>query len=183
MQPTKIRLENIRFGYEHVFEKSSAVDTAEPKYSVEVRVPKDNKKACDLLWETIEAHKQEAMKSNKGKLPKDFKVWVKDGDDEDAGAQYAGHWYFSAKSTNPVGVFSTQKGTDGKPKPLAREDFKGGDYGHVSVSAFTYEKGGNGISFFLNGLMKTRDGEAIGMDASSDFADLADEAADNDVEL
>ena len=176
-------MENIRFGYEHVFEKSSAVDTAEPKYSVEVRVPKDNKKACDLLWETIEAHKQEAMKSNKGKLPKDFKVWVKDGDDEDADAQYAGHWYFSAKSNNPVGIFSTQKGTDGKPKPLAREEFKGGDYGHVSVSVFTYSKGGNGISFFLNGLMKTRDGEAIGMDASSDFADLADEAADDDVEL
>lgn len=183
MQPTKIRLENIRFGYEHLFEKSSAVDTAEPKYSVEVRVPKDNKKACDQLWDAIEAHKQEAMKSNKGKLPKDFKVWVKDGDDEDADAQYAGHWYFSAKSSNPVGIFSTQKGTDGKPKQLAREEFKGGDYGHVSVSVFTFSKGGNGISFFLNGLMKTRDGEAIGMDASSDFADLADEAADDDVEL
>lgn len=179
-------MENIRFGYEHVFEKSSAVDTAEPKYSVEVRVPKDNKKACDLLLEAIEAHKQDVMKANKGKLPKEFRVRLNDGDEEDADPQYAGHWYFSAKSSTPVGVFSTQKDANGKPKQIGREDFRGGDYGHVSVSVFTYSKGGEGISFFLNGLMKTRDGEPVGRDASSDFADfadLADEAADDDVEL
>lgn len=179
MEVTKILLKKIRFGYEHVFEKSSANAKSEPKYSVEVLIPHSDKEQIKIMQDAIKLHSDDFAKNAKGgKLPKDFEVRFFDGDDDLEYEHRAGHMYFSAKSTQTPGIYGTQKDENGKPVPIGKGDFKGGDYGNVSIGVYTYKEGG--VAFFLNGLQKVKNGEAIsggGGNSASDFAEL-----DNDVD-
>lgn len=178
---------DVRFSYAHVWEPKEH-DNGDKSYSVAILIPKVGKYAkqnIDKIKEIIaylEA-KVKAVPANKGKLPRDFKVILRDGDEErEDDPVYAGHYFINASSKNPPEIVSTQRDENGKPKRITdQEEFYSGCYGHVSVNFFSYDKKGHGISAGLNNIMKTRDGEKLSgkSSAASDFADIdLDDAAD-----
>lgn len=185
LEVTKIVLKDVRFGYEHLFEPSSSEDGGVKKYSLEIRISKDTaagQAQYAEIQKAVEKHTDIALKASKlkdkktgaPKLDPKFEVCFYDGDETDK-TGYEGCWFFSAKSANPVGIFSTEKDEKDNWKQIGRNDIKGGDYGNVSVGMFYFEKGDTGISFFLNSVQKKRDGIAIAQGVSSaDFDDLED---------
>lgn len=181
MDVKTLMLQKIRFGYEHLWVPSAAEQGAAEKYSVEVRIPKTDTVQKAALDAIINEIIEDVKKNSKGnKLPKEFKVWLFDGDDTDK-TGYEGYWFFSAKSDRPVGVFGTQRDENDKLKAIDKSDFKAGDWGNVSIGVFGFTKGTGGISFFLNGVQKKKDGDAIASGASSaDFDDLPEDEENED---
>ena len=81
---------------------------------------------------------------------------------------YAGTVFIAATSKQQPGVVSANL------KPIiVRDDLYAGCYCRASVTAFAYDKAGNkGVSFGLQNIMKTRDGESVSgrSRAEDDFA-------------
>lgn len=189
---TKVLLQNIRFSYAHLFVPTAMRPGLPEKYSLCVLIPKEGKGAAENknAIDAVVAHLCEGVKAdkkNKGKLPRDFDICVRDGDDDgvvdDKGDAYAGHWYVNAKSDAKPSVVGTQKDENGKYKSLGADEVKSGDYGHVTINFFAYDTAGNtGIGAGLNNVMKTRDGESLAGRASadSDFAEVDVDSSDDD---
>ncbi len=160
MEVTQIMLTKIRFGFLHLAEKSAFNEKTEPKYSAEILIEKTDKVQLAKIEAAIKTHSDDFAKGSKGgKLPKDFEVRFLDGDDDPEKPAYAGYMYLNAKTTNNVGVFGTEKNEKGLPKTIDADEIKGGDYGNASIGVYAYKAGG--IAFFLNGVQKVRDGEAM----------------------
>lgn len=181
---TKLLLKNVRFSYAHVFTPIAISEGAEKKYSVAILIPKENADNKAKLDEVISALKAQVMAEpkNKGKLPKNFDICLRDGDVDKDDEVYAGQWFLNAKSGTAPGVVGTEKDENGKPKPLTSSEFKSGDYGHVTVNLFAYDKAGKtGIAAGLNNIMKTKDGPALSGRASAadDFSEIEVEAEDD----
>ena len=71
--------------------------------------------------------------------------------------------------------------TDRQPI-LDAEEVYSGCYAHLSVTSFAYDNESKGVGFFLNNIMKARDGEPFGSNVSSpdeDFADIEVEGEDD----
>lgn len=181
---TRATLKGVRFSYAYVWSpRPSDSPDEKPRYGVAIMIPKEGKYAAEnkaTIDKIIEHLKGVAMEKNKGKLPKEFKVCLRDGDDEsDEFPDYAGHYFINANSTTKPEIVSTQKDDKGFPKPITNEDeFYSGCFGHVSVAFFNYStKGKNGIGCALNNIMKTADGERFGgrTSAKADFADIEED--------
>lgn len=172
MEVTKLVLKNVRAGYEHVWEKSSSSEKAEPKYSLEILIPKTDKKTIAEIQEAIKKHSDDFAKSCKGgKLPKDFDTRFWDGDDDSEYEHRAGNMVLTAKNARPVLIIGPKK------EMLAKGEFKGGDYCNVSIAVYAYKEGG--IAYFLNGVQKVRDGEAIVGGAGNAMGDFEEVETDD----
>lgn len=187
---TRITLKGVRFSYMYVWKPKPAKEGDEgssPKYAATIMVPKTGKYAAENIAgvEKIIEHLTGIAKEKnkiKGKLPKDFRMGWRDGDDEaDEFPEYAGHFFINATSSTQPGIVSTQKDADNNPKPIKNEDeVYSGMYGHASVNFFHYDKKGNGIGCGLNNIMKTADGERFGGGKSSAKEDFKDIDLDDD---
>lgn len=96
--------------------------------------------------------------------------------------------YINARTDRKPQVVYGHAGADGKPEKIPvdkiRDEIYAGAFGRISVSAFAYNHSGNkGVSFALNNVQKTGDGERIDgrLAAEDEFtADLAQAPADLD---
>ena len=176
---TAVRVGEVRFGYVHVFAPHANNEGAEPKYSVQLLIPKADTVAKKMLDAAIQAAAQAgASKFRGGKIPANLKTPLRDGDtefpDDDT---YAGMWFLncSSKANNRPGVMV--RGEDGQlSEAVDGDDFYSGCYGCAVINFFAYNASGNqGIGAGLNNVLKTRDGENLsgGHSAQQDFADLA----------
>lgn len=187
MSETRCVLKGVRFSYAYVWKpRPSDTEGEKPKYGVAIMIPKEGKYADEniaAIKRIIKQLEEAAKEKNKGKLPKEFKVCLRDGDEEaDEFPDYKGHFFINANSTTKPIVVSTQKDEKGNFKPITdEEEFYSGCYGNVSVNFFGYAtKGKNGIGCALNNIQKTRDGERFGgrTSANEDFADLEEDDDD-----
>lgn len=107
-----------------------------------------------------------------GKMPKNYSI-LKDGDeDADEYPEQAGHMFMWISSrTRKPGVV----GRDLQPVEDQSEVYSG-CYARVSMRAFPYNNESKGVSFGLNHIQKTRDGEPLGgiTRAEDDFEALPD---------
>lgn len=125
-------------------------------------------------WGKEEAAK--LLKKNKLNLP------FRDAEEyEQYGEPFVeGSTFISVSSTNPPGV------VDARAKPIMKQqDFYAGCLARVSVYAHAYDSLGNmGVTFLLNNIQKTGDGEKISgrMDAADEFGAVegADSSSSND---
>ncbi len=169
---TKVITDEVRFSYLHVFAPYAANESDTKKYSVCVLIPKTAKKTLKLIQEAIDEATEDGKKSKwGGKVPKKFKLPLRDGDDEkdiDENPEYEGMYFLNASSTKAPGLINADRS-----EIFSDEDLKSGDYGKVSLNFFPFNSNGNsGIGVGLNNLMKTRDGEALGgsrVKAEDDF--------------
>ena len=158
------------------------MDGKEEKYSISMIFPKttDLSKLKKASADCAIAKWGE----DKKKWPKNLRSPFRDGDtDRSEDPVYANSIFINVSSKNRPGLVDK----DLQPIIDPRE-FYSGCYAQASLSCFAYEKAGNrGVSFGLNNLMKTRDGESLGGAISKpeeDFAELAvQDAVKGDPEL
>lgn len=158
-QNTKVVTGVCLFSYLHVWEPQS-INGSEPKYSVSLLIPKEDKQTLEAVDKAIKAA-MEIGKSSKfgGKIPPNLKLPLRDGDtDRPEDDVYKGHYFINANCKNRPGLIYQ----NGQPI-MDSTDLYSGCYGRASVTFYPYSANGNrGIACGLNHLMKVADGDPLG---------------------
>ncbi|MDR1465419.1 MAG: DUF2815 family protein [Oscillospiraceae bacterium] len=177
---TQIVTGKVRFSFLHCWEPYTAIDNADPRYSVVLLIPKSDKTTIQRLQAAAKAAREAwSEKNGKAVAPESEAVipglgTLHDGDGQrpngdDFGPECKGCWVLSASSKAAPKVVD-----EFKNEILDRGGIKSGDYGKVILNAFAYRKGGNsGVSFGLNAIQLLEEGEALG--SSVDVDDFDDE--------
>lgn len=173
-----------RVSYPSVFTPSANKLSGKSSYEITLLFPKTSPYIQQLKAIVVAAAKDKFGEA----IPAKFKNPLKDGDQavESDGVTpkkgYAGMIYakFSVDSTKAKPII-----VDENVQPILEQSkFYGGCFARVNASAFGYDHLGNkGVSFGLNNIQKTRDGEPFGIatpDVSSVFSPIVDQSgADN----
>lgn len=168
MSETKVITGKVRFSYANVFEPKAAQEGAEPKYSVSLIIDKNDKKTLKAIEKAIEAAIEAGKAKFGGKIPKNLKLPLRDGDEErEDDENYEGKMFVNASSSNKPGV------VDEDLNPIMdREDFYSGCYGRASLNFYAFNVSGNkGVACGLNNLQFLEDGDRLsgGASAEEDF--------------
>lgn len=173
--PCRVKTGEVRFSYAHVFKASSMnADGSNPKFSVSILIPKEDKATLDKIEKAVQAAIVAGKDKVGDKLPKNFKYPLRDGDEErEDDPVYAGMMFLNASSTQKPTIFdeSLEQITDD-------EDFYSGCYGRAILNFYAFNNSGNkGVAAGLQGLQKLKDGERLsgGGVTADDFADDEDE--------
>lgn len=147
-----------RFSYAHVFRPHAISDGQEPKYSVCLLIPKEDKTTIAKIKRAIEAAKEAGKSKWGGKIPANLKMPLRDGDEEKPDQEeYAGCYFINANANQKPGIVDA-----GLNEIIDSSEFYSGCYGRASINFFAYNAAGNrGIGCGLNNLQKLRDGEPL----------------------
>jgi hypothetical protein len=163
----KFVTDKVRFSFVHVFEPAQTLNGS-MKYSASILIPKTDKAGVAAFNKALEETKQANLSYFGGNIPKNLKVFFRDGDAEKDDPIYAGHYFFNANSNEQPGIFDENKNAI-----LDKSEFYSGCYGKASITMYPYDVSGTkGIAFGLNAVMKTEDGEKLG-GATASAADFA----------
>lgn len=167
--------------------KVNPANPEEPaKYSVTLLIPKTETACYEDIMQSIKAANDAAVNSVWGGVQPQYQPIIHDGDGvrrngTPYGDECKGHWVLTASTSRKPQVIHVSN----LNAELAPQDIYSGMYGRVTVRFYGYKKaGGIGIGCGLGNVMKTRDGEPLGGNATaaSDFAGL-EQAAANPVEV
>lgn len=189
---TRIKTNEVRFSFCHLFEPSQIAGQGDPKYSLAILIPKTDRETLAKIKEAYETAKQEGAekfgkvftskcKTPLVRVPGTKEGLLRDADkEEEIDTAYAGHYILNLKSTNAPQVLARETGTKVLDKEEGERIVYSGCYGKVTLSIFAYNNGQTGIGAALNNVFKTRDGERFGgyKSAAEDFGDELDMAAD-----
>ncbi len=160
---TKVITGECRISFPNLFKPRAADEDSAPKYSVQLLIPKTDKATIRALREAEkQAAEEGASKFKGGKVPKNLKSSLHDGDEDDLD-QYPereGHYRISvsANESYPPGIVDR----DRNPILDAREVYSG-CYARASLVAFAYSARGNqGVGFGLRNRQKRADGDPLG---------------------
>ena len=176
---TKVVTGKVRFSYVHVFEPWAGQEGQQPKYSVCILIPKDDKKTLDKIAAAMDEAVQDGVKTQwSGKQPKNLHIPLRDGDEEraDEYPEYKNMMFLNANSKNAPGVVDKDLNVILDP-----DDVYSGCWGRASVNFFPYDSNGNrGIGVGLNNLQKLKDGERLGGSRASAEDDFDDDFEDEE---
>lgn len=153
-------------------------DPARRKYQLTLVVDKEDEASIKKLKQMM----AEAAKAKfNGKIPKNLVSPLKDGDDEDARADYAGCYYFKAKTTRAPGVVGPDNARmDEESCPISS-----GDNIRISCHSYAYDHSGSkGVSIGLDNIQFVSKGEQFSgggggsSDPCSDFEPITVAAGD-----
>lgn len=187
---TKVVTGKVRLSYPTLFKARAAEEGQDPKFSVEVLIPKTDTKTVDKIRaaQNAAANAPGAEKKlgtaalptwGSDKFPaKKFTDTLRDGDDEDESdgrPERAGHWFMNVRSSAQYKPGVVDKDLD----PVIDESqVYGGVYARVSMTAFAFNTQGNkGISFGLNSVQVLGYGDPFGGEREK-----AEEVFDDDFE-
>lgn len=173
--PTKVVTGKVRFCYAHVFEPTSVGDDeTNKKYSVSILIPKDDTKTIEKIKAAIEEAAKAGASKFGGKVPKNLKTPLRDGDEERDDEVYEGCMFLTANSGTKPGI------VDKDLNPILNKDeFYSGCYGRASINFFAYNtNGAKGIACGLQNLQKLEDGERLSGITSSPEEDFGDNGDD-----
>jgi hypothetical protein len=166
---TRVVTGKCRFSYFNALASRKNELSGKEEFSTQVLVPKADTETVAAL----KAAAKEALVAKFGdKIPKNVRNPLRDGDTETKqdgsplGPEYAGHFFFNAKSVTKPGAVDAN-GHD----LLGSQDIVSGDFGQA---------GNNGVSFGLNNIMLVSKGETLGggrASAASDFGITAGKPA------
>lgn len=167
---TKVVTGKVRFCYTHVFEPSAVNEGDEPKYSVCLLIPKEDKatlqKIENAVKAAIELGKSKLADKN-GRVPSSIKLPLRDGDDDRSDdPAFAGCYFINANSLRKPSI------VDKDLNPIMdKDEFYSGCYGRASINFYAYNIQSKGIAAGLNNLQKLADGEMLagGSTAEEDF--------------
>tara|TARA_Y100000361_G_C11098260_1_gene310380 strand:- start:396 stop:914 length:519 start_codon:yes stop_codon:yes gene_type:complete len=171
---SKVITGKVRLSYVNVFQPRAIEEGQTPKYSVSVIIPKSDKRTISAIRKAI----SEALESGKakfgGKIPKNYKNPLRDGDIErEEDEAYENCYFVNANSLRAPGV------VDAELQPIIdATELYSGCYGRVSISFYPFNAAGNkGVAAGLNNVQKLSDGEALGGVAPSAEEDFGDDLA------
>lgn len=177
-KPTSVVTGETRFSYAHVWKPSAMNEGDEPKYSVSILISKSDTKTLARVKAAIDAATEDGISSKwGGKKPAKFLHPLRDGDEEKSDdPTYANCYFISAKSKNKPTIYNRTSNGD-LVVMTDEDDFYSGCYGLAKLNFFPFDNKSKGVACGLNGLVKTRDGEALdGAKVSAD--DFAAELAE-----
>ena len=180
---TRVKIGKARASYVSVFHPKG-VEGAEPKYSISLIVPKENKALIAQIEQAIKNafdYGKTTLGAN-AKLER-LKTPLRDGDEERPDDEsYKGAYFINAtcKTKPGVSVFKGTKVVDGKKQNFIEsledeEEMYSGCYVYASVNFYAYNTSGNkGIAAGLNNVLKVADGEPLGgrTSAEAEFAEM-----------
>jgi len=171
MSETKVVTGKVRFSYAHVHKPQAMDEQAEAKYSVSILVPKGDKVTLNKIKAAVENAKASGILKWGGKIPKNLKTPLRDGDiDKEDDDVYAGHFFFTASSKRKPEI------VDANRDPImSADEFYSGCFGRASLNFYAYANKSNGVACGLNNLQKLEDGERLGADISSAEDDFGTE--------
>jgi hypothetical protein len=175
---TKVVTGKVRLSYAHLFQPTAIDDSADPKYSVCLLIPKTDKATLSAIKSAVEKAKEAGRTKWGGKLPANLKTPLRDGDEEraDDHPEYAGMYFLNASSKQKPGV------VDKALNPIIdSEEVYSGMYARASINFYAFDKAGNkGIACGLNNVQKLADGDYLGgrSRAEDDFDSLEDDEED-----
>lgn len=148
-----------RMSYVHVFKAKAATEGGEPKFSVSLIIPKKDKAGIAKINAAIKAAAEEGKATCfKGKMPKNLKLPLRDGDEEREDEAYAKSYFLNASSKTRPGIVD-----ENRDEILDEEGFYSGCYGKASINFYPFSvNGNNGVAVGLNNLMFVKDGERLG---------------------
>ena len=160
----------VRFSYVNIF-KPKDFGNGDPKYSMLVLIPKDDKKTVSKINSAIKAAIEDGISSKwGGKKPSNLRTPLRDGDEEKEEPEYEGMYFLNAKSSTRPRVVDKDL-TD----ILDPEEVYSGCWGRVALSFYPYDFNGNrGVGVGLENVQKRKDGEHLGgkrVSADDDFGD------------
>lgn len=182
--PQSVVTGEVRLSFVHLFEPYAADEDSDARYSCLVLIPKEDEKTYKRL-KAAEKAAAEYGKDAKwgGKIPK-FDSILRDADEEwddiDDTPEMKNHYYMWVKSSRRPGI------VDRNVDPiLDPTEVYSGIYARIAVRAFPYAVSGNkGVSFGLNHVQKTRDGEPLGgVTRAEDVFDAIEGDSDEDDDL
>lgn len=178
MSETKVITGKVRFSYAHVFSPSAMNEGETPKYSVSLIIPKKDKKTLAKIKKAIEAALEEGKSKFDGKIPKNLKMPLRDGDeDREDDENFAGAMFLNANSTVKPGIVDEDVN-----EILDKEEFYSGCFGRASINFFAYNKAGNkGVACGLNNLQKLEDGERLSGGGASAEEDFGEDSGEDDM--
>lgn len=175
MSHPKVVTNQVRFSYLNVFEPRAAQEGGPEKYSVTLLIDKGDKETIAKIEAATNKAIQNGLDSHfGGKVPKNLKTPLRDGDEERDSEEFENCMFVNANSTRRPGV------VDKDVAPiLDPEEIYSGCYGRAAIVFYPYNVNGNrGIACGLNNIQKLKDGPALGGAPASPEADFG--AADDD---
>lgn len=171
----KIVLKNVRASYVNLWEPKS-VNGSEPKYGLQVLLPKDHPQVAEIKKLVAEAAQSKFPgKVKDGQVSKTLKLPLRDGDEERDEADYAGCYFFNASAKRRPCVVDKAK------TPLTKEDgvIYSGCYVNLSLSVYPFDaQAQKGVAVGLNAVQFKADGPRL--DGASDGSEFDDESGDEE---
>lgn len=170
---TKVITGKVRLSYANIFEPKS-INGSDPKYSVSLIIPKDDKQQVKAIEEAIKnaIERDKTKLANKsGKVPANLKTPLRDGDEDRPDDEvYAGCYFINANSTKAPTVVGTDRDkATGKAIQLGEDEVYSGCYARVSINFYGFNTNGNvGIACGLGNIQKVEDGERLGGGSSAE---------------
>jgi hypothetical protein len=157
------------------------VETGDPVYTVELRIPKSDTATVAQITAAIDAAKEEARIARwSGKIPYiEARVsGLRDGDVEKAGKpEYAGMYFISCSNKNRPGLLSYECDAFGKRVPITDPvDLFSGQWAYVNISFYGYNNVGQGITTTIHNLLKFKGAPTGFSDAKLSGGPSAEEA-------
>ena len=180
VNPSKVVTGKVRLSYVNLFtpRADSENGNAEPKYSVQLLIPKTDTVTIAKIEKALAAVKADpkSVTTWGGKFLAGYKTPLRDGDterDTDKSPEYKGMYFLNASSSMKPQV------VDADVNPVMDQtEVYSGCYGRVSINLYAFnQKGGIGIAAGLNNVQKIADGEPLGgrSTAEEDFGAEADD--------
>ena len=179
---SKIITPRFRLSYPHLFQKTEEKAGFKAQYEITMLFEKDEDISALRIPATKAADAMFGPKSKKPR-PKGFKWPFKDGDKVQDQEAYAGMTYVKATSRNKPQVMGMDKALISEEDNESGERIKAGDYCVASLVVSAYDKGGGkGVAFYLNNIMKVKDGEAFSSRSSAedDFGGVEADDSESD---
>lgn len=179
---TQIVTGEVRLSFVHLLTPHAQNADDDEKYSCMLLIPKSDKATVAKVKRALTAAAEAGKaKTFGGTIPKNMKTTFRDGDEEGDLERYPemeGHYFINVGSKRKPGLINRDK------SPITSTDeIYSGCYARVQMGAFAYNfNGSKGVSFGLNHVMKTRDGERLDGTTSAEdvFADyFEDEEEDS----
>lgn len=169
----------VRAAFVNVWEPVDNLNSGKEKYSMCLIIRKEDEKTLDRFRKAEAAVIAAVKAANSGKLPKNFKLPLRDADDDED------------KEDNPAfeGCYFVNVSSVRKPKIVDRELeeikdeelFYSGVYCRVKLNLFSFEKNGNkGIAVGFSNVQKVKSGDHIGGGSTKPEDDFAEEIDDDD---
>jgi len=173
MAETKVVTGKVRFSYAHVHKPAAIGEGQDEKYSVCLLIPKKDKATIAKIEAAVkEATEQGKASKFGGKIPKNLKLPLRDGDEErEDDENYKGMYFLNANSTRKPELVD-----ENRDPIMTADELYSGCYGRASVNFYAFNVNGNaGIACGLNNLQKLEDGDRLGGGASSAEDDFGDD--------
>ena len=179
---TKVVTGVVRLSYAHLCEPKS-INGSDPKYSVSLIIPKDDKQMVKVLEQAIDNAKELGKSKWGGKIPSNLKLPLRDGDeDRPEDEAYENSYFINANSERAPQVVGTEKDkATGKAIPLGPDEVYSGCYARASINFYPFNVNGNkGIACSLISIQKIDDGEPLAGVASAPEEDFEFDEVDSE---